>query len=166
MSVAQVTRRQKCPAANFGFRVAEGLVRLVGGGDLHATGIVRPANVPVTEARVGPFGPYSEPRLARGFFIVPPAMFHCDAREPYNARVPGCGCSSRSVSMGARVPAEINPALAAANRRRRHVGYPPKSRYDAALPQVKSWAMCGRLRVGKCFLHACRSGVAAMCSAC
>jgi hypothetical protein len=42
--------------------------------------------------------------------------------------------------MGARVPAEINPALAAANRRRRHVGYHPKSRYDAAPPQVKSWA--------------------------
>jgi hypothetical protein len=71
---------------------------------------------------------------------VSPAL--CGSRAPCStaACVRGCGCGSRSVSMGARVPAEINPALAAANRRQRHVGYHLKSRYDAALLQMKSWA--------------------------
>src|SRR4029079_16993246 len=47
-----------------------------------------------------------------------------------------------------------------------HVRLAPESRHGSASLPCPLCAMCGRLRVGKGFLHACRLVGAAMCSAC
>jgi len=46
-----------------------------------------------------------------------------------------------------------------------YVRFAPKADKGELFPSPLS-AMCGRLRVGKGFLHACRLVGAAMCSAC
>jgi hypothetical protein len=141
-----------------------------------------------TEGKAEPFGPHSGPHLARGFFIVSPARatFHRGVCTGLRLRFTICIHRRAGAGREKSRPSQRQSGHSGHNRdrhgdtfeclcclgagsllrRRRHVGYSLKSRYTAAPRQVKSWAMCGRLRVGKCFLHACRSGVAAMCSAC
>src|SRR5262245_20657972 len=47
-----------------------------------------------------------------------------------------------------------------------NVRFAPESGQTAYIPLCPLCAMCGRLRVGKAFLHGCRLVGAAMCSAC
>jgi hypothetical protein len=52
-------------------------------------------------------------------------------------------------------------------KRHQHpVGFTPESGQIADISVCPLCAMCGRLRVGKAFLHVCRLVGAAMCSAC
>src|SRR5262249_30153348 len=59
-----------------------------------------------------------------------------------------------------------HPRLRRSNYNTVHVRFTPESGQTGDIADCPLCAMCGRLRVGKAFLHGCRLVGAAMCSAC
>ena len=61
---------------------------------------------------------------------------------------------------------QMGQILSFAISRLTHVRFTPESGQITDISRCPLCAMCGRLRVGKAFLHVCRLVGAAMCSAC